>query len=86
MANISLPTAIVSVVGPCELVCQSEETGDLAVRSTTVIDGTPCYSGTFDAAVCVNGMCRVSKRAYKPCSDMQYCVCNKLYFHTQPII
>ena len=57
-------TAIVSVVGPCELVCQSEDTGVLAVRSPTVIDGTPCYSGTFDTAVCVNGMCRVSKHMY----------------------
>jgi len=63
--SFSFYTAIVSVVGPCELVCQSEETGSLVVvRSPTVIDGTSCYSGTFDTAVCVNGMCRVSKHMY----------------------
>jgi len=53
-------TAIVSVVGACELVCQSVETSQLAVRNSTVIDGTPCYSETFDTAVCVSGVCVVS--------------------------
>ena len=51
---------IVSVVSPCALVCQSTETGQLAVRTGIVEDGTPCYSGTFDHAVCIEGACRVS--------------------------
>ena len=51
---------IVSVVSPCTLVCQSAETGQLVVRSNPVTDGTPCYSGTFDHAVCIEGACRVS--------------------------
>ena len=49
-----------SSVSPCALVCQSNENGLLAVRSDIVIDGTPCYSGTFDHAVCIEGACRVS--------------------------
>ena len=55
-----LHTAIVSGVSPCGLVCRSIETGQLVVRSNLVIDGTPCYSGTFDHAVCIEGRCRVS--------------------------
>ena len=51
---------IVSTVSPCALVCQSNETGQLVLRSNTVTDGTPCYSGTFDHAVCIEGACRVS--------------------------
>ena len=51
---------IVSTVSPCDLVCQSNETGQLAIRNNTVIDGTPCYSGTFDHAVCIKGTCTVS--------------------------
>ena len=52
--------AIVSTVSPCALVCQAIETGQLFIRSNQVIDGTPCYSGTFDHAVCIEGECRVS--------------------------
>ena len=63
--------AIVSQVGPCELVCQSEETRRLVVRSSTVIDGTPCYSGTFDAAVCIQGACRVSLTVLAYACDCQ---------------
>ena len=51
---------IVSAVSPCALVCQSNETGILVVRSNMVTDGTPCYSGTFDHAVCIQGRCTVS--------------------------
>ena len=51
---------IVSSVSPCALVCQSAETGQLVVRSNPVTDGTPCYSGTFDHAVCIEGRCTVS--------------------------
>ena len=53
--------AIVSSVSPCALVCQSNETGQVVLRSNLVIDGTPCYSGTFDHAVCTEGRCRVRK-------------------------
>ena len=60
MVWVCFNAAIVSVVPPCSLVCQSSETGDLAVRSNPVIDGTPCYSGTFDHAVCADRRCRVS--------------------------
>ena len=51
---------IVSAVSPCALVCQSNEAGILVVRSNMVTDGTPCYSGTFDHAVCIERRCRVS--------------------------
>ena len=51
---------IVSNIPPCALVCQSNETSALAVRSNLVTDGTPCYNGTFDHAVCIEGRCRVS--------------------------
>ena len=51
---------IVSTVSPCALVCQSAETSQRVLRSNTVTDGTPCYSGTFDHAVCIEGRCTVS--------------------------
>ena len=51
---------IVSTVLPCFLVCQSNETNAITIRSITVTDGTPCYSGTFDHAVCIERRCRVS--------------------------
>ena len=51
---------IVSTLSPCALVCQSNETNQLVLRSNTVTDGTPCYSGTFDHALCIEGACRVS--------------------------
>ena len=60
MCYFNFNVAIVSVVSPCALVCLSAEGGGLAVRSNPVIDGTPCYSGTFDHAVCIEGRCRVS--------------------------
>ena len=58
--HVCFNVEIVSVVSPCALVCQSTETGQLAVRTGIVEDGTPCYSGTFDHAVCIEGACRVS--------------------------
>ena len=53
-------------MGPCQLVCQAaEDLGIIFIRSNEVLDGTPCYTGSFDDGVCTDGVCTVSLLSLK---------------------
>nr|XP_060611000.1 A disintegrin and metalloproteinase with thrombospondin motifs 14-like isoform X2 [Anolis sagrei ordinatus] len=48
----------------CELICQSEETGDVVFMNQVVHDGTRCsYRDPY--SVCVRGECVVCKRTFR---------------------
>ena len=48
-------------ITPCQLLCQAEGGAVVAVRASSVIDGTKCISEESPTAVCIQGACTVSE-------------------------